>query len=123
MKEFLKILVLVALVAGMNSCYYDNPPEPVPFDCVDVSYSAHVAPIWAKSCATTGCHDPGNHEPDLSAENAYNVLLGDGWVNFTFPEESEIYKSLNEGMPPNGPLSPLDKQLVLCWIEAGARNN
>lgn len=117
------VAFLLGTLITISSCYYEYPPETIPFDPEDVSYNTHVLPILAEKCATPLCHD-GTKIPDLRAENAYRELSVGGYYNVTFPEESELYVVIDNGsMPPGGPLSETDKQLILAWIAKGALND
>ncbi|MDX1685495.1 MAG: hypothetical protein R3275_09675 [Saprospiraceae bacterium] len=126
MKQIIRLCAVFFLAIGIQSCYYDNPPELLPFDCEDVSYSTHVQPIFNNSCATNGCHD-GTTPPDLRSESSLNELRSQGYINLVTPEESVLYKTVDfqeNPMPPGGPkLSQTNIDIILCWIEAGARNN
>lgn len=117
--------ILVGLLFLVQSCYYENPPKPLPIELDDVSFGTHVLPIFARSCTQTECHE-GTHEPNLLPENAYNSLAN-GYYNTTFPEESRIVKSVEyQGgfpMPPAGQLAPIDRDLILLWITKGAPND
>jgi hypothetical protein len=83
MKKIMNLMILTVIVVSIQSCYYDNPPEPIPFDCADVSYSTHLQPIWDKACATSGCHD-GNREPNLLPDVSWNNLVSGGYVNLEY---------------------------------------
>ena len=121
----MRLGAILLLVIGLQSCYYDNPPELLPFDCEDVSFITHVQPILTNSCATTGCHN-GTTVPDLRGENAWNKLR-EGYINLVNPEESILFRTVDfqeNPMPPGGPkLSQTNIDIIQCWIEAGARNN
>ena len=118
---FLGILIL-----SLAACYYENPPEPLPIEPEDVSFSTHILPILVNSCALVECHD-GTVPPDLSFDKAFNSLRSGGYCNSTFPKESILYKSVDYSgglsMPPSGQLSPLDRELILIWIQKGAPND
>lgn len=121
------LLLLLGMMAMMYSCYYEYPPTPLPIDPEDVSFKTHILPILASKCGTSQCHD-GTKEPDLTADHAYNSLKSGGYYNLTFPHESILYISLNEGingllMPPSGSLTELEKELILLWITKGALND
>lgn len=121
------LLLLLGMMALIYSCYYEYPPEPLPIEPEDVSFNTHVLPILATKCGTSQCHD-GTKVPDLTTELAYNSLRSGGYLNLTFPHESLLYTSLNEGinglqMPPAGALSELEKELILVWITKGAPND
>jgi hypothetical protein len=124
-----KILIAFMLLGGLGSflsCYYDDPPEPLPFDCDEVSFTTHIAPILENSCSTTGCHD-GTRVPDLRTDVALNKLRSGGYLNTTIPEESSFYKTVDfsqNPMPPGGPqITALNRELILCWISEGAPDN
>ena len=126
MKNVLLALTLLLGLFLMQSCYYDNPPEIAKIECSEVSYSTHIQPIFNASCATSGCHD-GTREPNLKTSEGYNALRAGGFVNLTFPEESSLLKTVDfteNPMPPGGPKLPeLERELILCWLMEGARNN
>lgn len=126
-KIILKAALLLGAMVTVFSCYYEYPPEASPFKPEDVSFNTHILPILVKKCAVSECHD-GAKKPDLRAENAYTTLNRDGYINVTFPKESELYTAILDGvgglpMPPSDPLSPLDKDLILIWITKGAPND
>jgi len=125
MKQLIKIILLVVLVGGIQSCFYDKLPELEPFECSEISYSTHLVPIFANNCANAGCHDGVAFDPDLTAPNSYTTLVNDGWIDLLTPENSTIYEEVESGdMPPGGPaLSETDVQMILCWISEGAPNN
>src|SRR5688572_28249361 len=124
MQKIKSILFLCGMIITMFSCYYEYPPSPLPIQPEDVSYNTHILPIFGSKCSTPACHD-GTKAPNLLPGEAYNALKNGGYYNLTFPEESLLYKSLNEGvgglvMPPSGALSQLEKDLILVWIAKGA---
>jgi len=121
------MLVIIILFLGIFfSCYYDNPPEPLPIDPEQVSFKTHILPILENSCSTSNCHD-GTREPNLLNEVAYKNLTAGGYVNLLFPKESSLYKAVDfqeNAMPPGGPQLPaLDIELILIWIQKGAPND
>lgn len=126
MKNLIQITALCALLLGLPSCFYDHPPELVPFDCAEVSFVTHIQPILDARCATSGCHD-GNIPPTLTAEVSYNTLVGGGFVNTQLPDESFLLKTVRfeeSPMPPGGPkISQLDIELIRCWISEDVPNN
>jgi hypothetical protein len=120
------VLILGIMFIGY-ACYYEYPPIPAPIAPEDVSFNTHILPLLVSKCSSPECHD-GTKKPDLRAEHAYNALKSGGYYNTTFPEESKLYISVDEGigglqMPPSGPLSTLDKNLLLVWISKGAPND
>lgn len=126
-KAILATAFLVGVIMAIQSCYYETPPEPSPIEPDDVSFNTHILPVLVGRCATNLCHD-GTRVPDLREANAYRELTSKGYCNTTFPEESELYKAIENGvngvpMPPSGELSTLDKDLILIWMGKGAPND
>ena len=125
-KLFFAIMLLIGLGLFLQSCYYDHPPKPQPFECSDVSFSTHIVPILENSCSTTGCHD-GTREPDLRTDVAWDELRKGGYINLARPDESSLFKTVEftaNPMPPGGPqISELHQEVILCWISEGALNN
>ena len=103
---------------------FDNPAaagRPSP------SFNTDIAPILTKRCAIAKCHVvDGPHDIDL---RTYDSLMkgGDEGVIVIAGNamESEIVEEIAEGkMPPKG--APLDAgqiQLIIDWINDGAKNN
>ena len=103
---------------------FDNPAaagRPSP------SFNADIAPILTERCATAECHVvDGPHDIDLrtydtlmkGGDEGAIVLAGDA-------RESEIVEEIAEGkMPPEGqPLDAAQIQLIIDWINEGAKNN
>ena len=130
----LKIGTVFVLIAGlMFGCgsaikelglVFDNPmaagrPSP--------SFNADIAPILTNRCAIAKCHVvDGPHDIDL---RTYDTLIKGGdegaIVIAGDAMESEMVEEIAEGkMPPEGP--PLDAaqiQLIIDWINEGAKNN
>ena len=103
---------------------FDNPADagrPSP------SFNADILPILTNRCAFAGCHVAGGPEGiDLRTYNAviaggnddHTVIAGDA-------RDSELVEQIVEGeMPPNGPPLPAAQiQLIIDWINEGAKNN
>jgi hypothetical protein len=103
---------------------FDNPVDtgrPSP------SFNADILPILTNRCALAGCHVAGGpHGIDLrtyktliaGGEDEEIIIVGDA-------KESEIVEEIVEGkMPPNGPpLEVAQIQLIIDWINEGAKNN
>ncbi|MGI9544000.1 MAG: hypothetical protein ACR2MX_12155, partial [Cyclobacteriaceae bacterium] len=126
----LRFLVITGMLCLFGSCYYDEPPQPVPIDPDLVFFSSSIVPILDRSCNNPGCHSAADDDPapDLTAANAYDQLLGGGYVNTTLPESSTLYlrvtgTSAGPLMPPGGRMSPTDLELILIWIKKGALND
>ncbi len=127
------LLLVVGLMVWSFGCgsaikelglVFDNPAaagRPSP------SFNADIAPILTSQCASAECHVvDGPHDIDL---RTYDTLMKGGdegaIVIAGNARESEIVEEIAEGkMPPEGP--PLDAaqiQLIIDWINEGAKNN
>lgn len=126
--NYILAIMFMMSVAGIVSCYYDEPPPVQPIDPESVSFSTHILPIFTRSCATSSCHD-GTTPPKLLSETAWSELRKGGFLNISVPEESALYKDVSYlpggvPMPPGGPKLPeLDQILILAWIQNGAPDN
>ena len=127
MKKLNKYLLLFLFGLLLNACTYDFivKEELPPIDVtVPVSFSTQIVPILTNSCVS--CHKTGGQSPDLSAANAYSSIKTMNLVNATTPESSIIYTEPN---PTNAAVhswkkyTPAEAQLVLTWIQQGAKNN
>ena len=83
-----------------------------------VSYSLDIQPIWDNKCVD--CHN-GGRDPDLRPENSYESLSGGGYINVNDPAESELMKKLYGSHDSRA--KEAEKQLILLWIDEGAKNN
>jgi len=116
----IKLLAVCAAIFLIQSCAYDELPEPVePGPCDEpVSYSAQVQPIVNTSCAISGCHN-GDLGPDKN------------WTVFdTFQGKSaEVKDRINRPagtpghMPAAGAITPDEIQKITCWVDQGSQNN
>jgi hypothetical protein len=123
--KILKYIISMAMVSlVLYGCYYDKE---IIFDGLpqNVSLKNDLVPIFTSNCTTSGCHDAiPSHAPSLVADNAYDALLGGGYVNVLDPEKSIIYQEIAAGnMPPSGALSVNDQKILLAWISEGANDN
>lgn len=123
MKKLL-IIICVGIGIGFSSCYKDivspgpdpnGPPQ-------SISFSGDLVPIFQKTCALSGCHAVGGHNPTLTADKAYTSLITGGFINIAVPTQSAIYLQTKPGgqMPT---LNALDLRKLLDWIKTGAPNN
>lgn len=91
------------------------------------SFNADILPILTNQCAFAGCHVAGG--PDGIDLRTYQVLKAggedDAIVIVDDARDSELVEQIIEGeMPPNGPPLPAAQiQLIIDWINEGAKNN
>lgn len=98
---------------------------------VQTSFSAEIVPIFTANCIS--CHNPG--AVDLREAGAYNALITNAspynkYVDTLNPASSLLYQKLTMSnpptggmMPPSGLLPSSTTDLVLKWIQEGAKNN
>ena len=110
-------------ISGLN-VVFDSPAaagRPSP------SFSADILPILTSRCAFAGCHVAGG--PGGIDLRTYNTVIAGGDDNDTViagdARESELVEQIVEGeMPPDGPPLPAAQiQLIIDWINEGAKNN
>ncbi len=92
------------------------------------SFSADISPILTSRCATAGCHVAGGpHGVDLRTYDSLKASGDDGAiVTAGDARESEVVKQIVQGRMPPDPAEPLEAaqtQLIIDWINEGAKNN
>ena len=111
------------VINGLN-VVFDNPADagrPSP------SFNADILPILTNRCAFAGCHVAGGPNGiDLRTYDTLNAGGRDGAIVIAGDaRESEMVEQIVEGeMPPNGPpLEAVQIQLIIDWVNEGAKNN
>jgi hypothetical protein len=89
-----------------------------------VCFESSVLPIFLSSCAKSGCHDAANHEEGYVLNN-YNNIIRKG-ISPGNASGSKLYNILfktgEDQMPPDAPLSKAQKDSIAAWINQGAKN-
>ncbi|MCK4852671.1 MAG: hypothetical protein KAT31_00380 [Bacteroidales bacterium] len=111
---FAGMLTGILLFGSCEKVVY--PPPEIPDT---VSYSLDIQPIWDNKCVS--CHN-GGRDPDLRPENSYASLMDGEYINVDEPGESKLMKKLDSS-PHDARATKAEKQLILVWIEEGAKNN
>ncbi|HRH65355.1 MAG TPA: hypothetical protein PLU53_03585 [Bacteroidia bacterium] len=129
----IRYLILISFFAVLIACEKDNyfvPADVVINPNVPVSLSSDIQPIFDASCATSGCHDGQNDDPNLTPGNAWQGLFDTGDIDTLNAENSKLYKRIagisGNLMPPassGGALPAGQVALILNWIKQGAKNN
>jgi hypothetical protein len=112
-------LIFAAMLTGIllfGSC--EKVVYPIPELPDTVSYSLDVQPIFDNKCVT--CHN-GGRNPDLRPGNSYSSLTDNGYVDTDNPEESKLIKKLYTTHDARA--TETEKQLILLWIQEGAKDN
>jgi len=110
----------------LNACTYDfivKEELPVVDPTVTILFATQISPIFASNCIS--CHKTGGQAPDLSAANAYNSIKNMNLINTTTPESSLIYTYPSPATTIHTwkKYSAAEAQLVLTWLQQGAKNN
>ncbi|MBA4322230.1 MAG: hypothetical protein C0408_05370 [Odoribacter sp.] len=117
--------LLPAVFAGFSvllfffSCRHDPLiSSNIPVIC----FEKEVLPIFKNNCSMTGCHD-GTGETDLLL-NSY-VPISHEVVPYD-PLGSKVYQAIiarsgENKMPPDKPLSLVNRTIIRLWIEQGAK--
>ncbi|MDP3444701.1 MAG: hypothetical protein Q8T08_17735 [Ignavibacteria bacterium] len=127
LNTFFSILLLIFVLA-LQSCKYDYvvPEPPIIIDPEEpISFAQEIAPMFsANNQQCTSCHKTGGTSPDLSAANAYASIVPTR-VNLTDPETSIIYWHAHPASTTHvwKKLSQNEVDLMLVWIQQGAKNN
>jgi len=100
---------------------------PIATDTATMSFSADIQPIFDASCALSGCHVAGGHEPNLTKGIAYQALMDGGYVVASDPANSQLMMWLTGKKSPVMPLGsgpdPAINSKIYAWINQGAKNN
>ena len=91
------------------------------------SFSADISPILTNRCATSDCHVArGPHGVDLRTYDTLSAGGDDGAIVIAGDaRESEVVKQIVQGRMPLGgpPLEAAQTQLIIDWINEGAKNS
>lgn len=108
---------MITTVFTVISCTKDKGPDPAltanQSGCDTVKYSAHIEPLISANCVS--CHDAVSGNADLSTYAGLKTQVDNNGVT------SRVFTIAD--MPPSGPLSNEQLQLLKCWMDNGAPNN
>lgn len=116
-----RILIVLCVMLGWQSCYYDTeselypPPEGGGCNTPDtVTFIGDIQAITATRCAISGCHSGINPTAGLRLESYSQVRA------IATSGDMAHRVLVREDMPPTGPLSACDQELIQAWINQGA---
>jgi hypothetical protein len=126
MKKSNIYFLLFALGLLLNACTYDfivKEELPKVDPTVSILFATQIVPIFTDKCVS--CHKTGGQAPDLSAAAAYNAMKNMNLVNTAAPETSLIYTYPSPSTTLHNwkKYSGAEAQLVLTWLQQGAKNN
>lgn len=94
-----------------------------------VYFTNTILPLFISNCAKGGCHDATTAEKGIIL-NSYSNIINTGDVRPYEPSHGDIVEkitetNLGERMPPlpNDGLTPEQINMIVQWINQGARNN
>lgn len=103
-----------------------TPPPVTTCSPDSVYFTNTVMPLIASNCAMSGCHDNGTHADGVNLTTYAGILRqvspGNG-------ANSKLYKVLNKSgsdrmpPPPMAGFTTAQKNIILQWINQGAKNN
>ena len=117
------ILILIIIVVGVNSCYYDKADELYPVANCDttavVSYAQKVVPLLQTQCYA--CHS--------NTSTGGGILMGTYASDKAIAINGKLYGSVAHStgfspMPKGAPkFTTCQIQLIKKWIDNGSPNN
>jgi hypothetical protein len=83
--------------------------------CAEVSYSQTIRPLVNSRCAVSGCHVAGFQPGDFTQYEILKKKAADGKIQL-------VVFDFNT-MPPVYKLTSLEKSVLKCWVDNGAKSN
>ena len=107
-------------------------PDTIDFSNCDpdtVYFENDIFPILISNCAISGCHDNESHEEGINL-SSYTKVMSSDVVDISDPWDSELIEKATENdeddimpPPPMDPLSDDEINMIVLWMEQGAKNN
>ena len=124
-------ILLYGGIAFFSCSYKKENNDPCQSTVPDsVSFQGDLIPLFAANCSLVSCHSGGSPAGHLNLEaaHAYTELSkpGSGYLKVSNPKNSLLYSQVNSNsqpMPPTGKMEVCKIELILKWIEQGAKNN
>ena len=127
MKKSYIYFLLFAIGFLLNACTYDfivKEELPTIDATVPISFASKIAPIFTNSqYLCTSCHKPGGQSPDLTVANVFSSLNSLKLIDTTTPASSKILTFPGSASHTWAKLSASESQLILTWVQQGAKNN
>ena len=127
MKKSNIYFLLFAFGLLLNACTYDfivKEELPQIDPTVSIIFSSQIAPIFTNSqYLCTSCHKPGGQSPDFTVANVYNSLITMNLIDTTTPASSKILTFPGSASHSWAKFSASESQMILTWIQQGAKNN
>lgn len=111
----MKITFLLICTATFTSSCIKADLKDLDYQTLNAKFSTDIFPIIQSNCLTSGCHNTGSSNGDLTTYDNKK-----GRVNSDSLEKRVLKK---QDMPTNNPLSLDDRKKIKCWIKNGSHNN
>lgn len=118
MKKRLFIFILIPAFIGLVfGCKKNKKDDLNNLDCskINSSYSSDIKPIIAANCLSSGCHNAGSANGDLTTYTGLKAKADNGSL------DNRVIQQRN--MPPSGSLAIDDLKKIKCWLNSSAPNN
>jgi hypothetical protein len=119
-----KLSLVFATIGFVGLSYVSCTHEPNIETLPEVCFERDVLPIFQTNCAISGCHDATSKTEGYNLSD-YESITSNG-IEKGNAGKSKVYKAMITGigeiMPPSGALPEAQRQLILVWIEQGAKN-
>ncbi|MBL7913346.1 MAG: hypothetical protein JNJ41_19945 [Bacteroidia bacterium] len=119
MKKRLFIFILLPAALGLlSNCKKKEKKDDLNnLDCsaINSGYSSDIKPIIAANCNSSGCHNAGSANGDLTTYNGIKAKVDNGSLDNRVIQQRT--------MPLSGSLAMDDLKKIKCWLNSGAPNN
>ena len=115
------MVVVVAVTLAIGGCYEDNEQDlyikiTTANDTTQVSFSKNVLPIFASSCALSGCHTGTTPAANISLDS-YAGIVGANVLTIRAAINYQGGKPMPP--PPSSQLTPSQLKIIDNWINQG----
>lgn len=107
--KFRLFVVLLAFLASCKSEVYDATPETGSPVCDTIDYTTQIKPLFDTHC--NSCHFDGGTAPGNFTE--LSVIQNQ-------KDRIKVRAVIEGTMPPGGPMSDAERELLGAWIDCGA---
>lgn len=118
-----KLMILLAGLTVLSSCYYDNASEMYPVaglnqkcDTVNVTWSKNMEPLFKSGCgANNSCHSTAIADGGVILDNYASAITVDEAKLIGCSEQASGFLP----MPPVGRISDCGINQIKLWIQNG----
>jgi len=118
-------IVFFPLLFVFQACKHD----PVVQEDAGVCFDSQILPIFQSSCALPGCHDNITSADGYNFSSYVSIMSTGSAIKANNPGDSKVVRYITEDdedkimpPPPKLPLSQIQIDLIIQWINQGAKN-